>query len=157
MTKNPAIQINPGLRDCILCIEIFEIPFCYRWWYEKLGYIFPSDLRPIRRTNQNPSASSLSNLQNIQRLLKMPPLKVGDSIPAVKFKYIAYTPETSDIVACGTIQEFDAQKVNLLRTIRLRNWELILCAGIQGKEGSVVCCTWRIYTWMSSQTSPSLR
>ena len=43
----------------------------------------------------------------------MAPLKVGDSFPAVKFKYIAYTPETSDIVACGTVQEYDAQKVNV--------------------------------------------
>jgi hypothetical protein len=85
----------------------------------------------------------------------MTPLKVGDSFPAAKFKYIEYTPETSDIIACGTIQEFDAQKVRL-GTIHLQNWELIGYVGIQGQEGSVVCCTWRIYTWMSSQTSPSL-
>jgi len=44
----------------------------------------------------------------------MTPLKVGDSFPAVKFKYVAYTPETSDIIACGTVQELDTQKVNPL-------------------------------------------
>ena len=54
----------------------------------------------------------------------MTPLKVGDSLPAAKFKYIAYTPETSDIVACGTVQELDAQKVRL-GTIHLQNWKLI--------------------------------
>jgi hypothetical protein len=41
----------------------------------------------------------------------MAPLKVGDEFPPAKFRYIAYTPENSDIVACGTVQEFDAQKV----------------------------------------------
>lgn len=41
----------------------------------------------------------------------MAPLKVGDEFPPAKFRYIAYTPETSDIVACGTVQDFDAQKV----------------------------------------------
>jgi len=41
----------------------------------------------------------------------MAPLKVGDEFPAAKFRYIAYTPENSDIVACGTVQVLDAQKV----------------------------------------------
>jgi len=38
-------------------------------------------------------------------------LKVGDEFPAVKFKYIPYTEENSDIVACGIPQELDAHTV----------------------------------------------
>jgi len=38
-------------------------------------------------------------------------LKVGDTFPPAKFKYIPYTPETNDVVACGVPQTLDAQKV----------------------------------------------
>jgi len=38
------------------------------------------------------------------------PLKVGEALPPAKFRYIAYTPENSDIVACGAVEELDAQK-----------------------------------------------
>jgi hypothetical protein len=41
----------------------------------------------------------------------MAPLKVGDSFPPAKFKYIAFTEEESDIVACGRVEEYDTQKV----------------------------------------------
>ena len=41
----------------------------------------------------------------------MTPLKVGDTFPEAKFKYIAYTRENSDIVACGKVQQLDAHKV----------------------------------------------
>lgn len=47
----------------------------------------------------------------------MAPLKVGDTFPAATFTYIPYTPETSDVVACGTPQPFDAQKVSQLFNI----------------------------------------
>ena len=39
-------------------------------------------------------------------------LKVGETFPPAKFRYVPYTPEKSDLVACGVVQEFDAQKVH---------------------------------------------
>ena len=65
----------------------------------------------------NPSTSPIpsSNSQS-----SMAPLKVGDEFPPAKFRYIAYTPETSDVVACGTVQDFDAQKVTNNPAIRKR-------------------------------------
>src|SRR5277367_2312788 len=41
----------------------------------------------------------------------MSTLKVGDSFPeGVVFSYIPYTPETSDITACGIPINYDASK-----------------------------------------------
>jgi hypothetical protein len=41
----------------------------------------------------------------------MSALKVGDSFPeGVVFSYVPYTPETSDITACGIPINYDASK-----------------------------------------------
>jgi hypothetical protein len=80
----------------------------------------------------------------------MSPLKVGDTFPPATFTYIPYTPETSDIVACGTPAPFDAQKVLILYFSRLMT-------GIQGEESRFVCRSWSVYSRLSSETSPTLR
>ena len=38
-------------------------------------------------------------------------LKVGDQFPSVTFKYIPYTPETSDIIACGNPENYNSHEV----------------------------------------------
>jgi len=55
-------------------------------------------------------------------------LKVGDEFPAVKFKYIPYTEENSDIVACGIPQELDAHTV--LPPFSAPSIVVVLCCGI---------------------------
>lgn len=41
----------------------------------------------------------------------MPALKAGDSFPqGVAFSYIAPTPETSEVTACGIPTKYDASK-----------------------------------------------
>jgi alkyl hydroperoxide reductase 1 len=45
----------------------------------------------------------------------MSTLKVGDSFPeGVVFSYVPYTPETSDITACGICINYDASKGAIL-------------------------------------------
>lgn len=86
-------------------------------------------------------------------------MKVGDKFPPTKFKYIPYTEETSDVIACGIATDFDTEKVhpgNLRRRIGGCKNETDL-VGIQGKEGCVVCSAWGVYARMSNQASPALR
>ena len=49
----------------------------------------------------------------------MAPLKVGDKFPPTKFKYIPYTPETSEVTACGVPIDFDTEKVLTLKIQRV--------------------------------------
>lgn len=82
----------------------------------------------------------------------MSPLKVGETFPPAKFRYVPYTPENSDIGACGTIQELDAQKV----TPHCNSFVFIIL-GVQRKESCFVCCPRCIYTNLSNPTPPWLR
>lgn len=60
----------------------------------------------------------------------MTPLKVGDTFPPSKFRYIPYEDQNSDIVACGLVQTLDAQKVtsqkNVINTQEFKGKKVVL-------------------------------